>query len=68
MAVPKSRPTRVQAPAWAGAGLCFRWREADPSWPPDWWQRNYDSDLDDPDDPDPEPLTERELRVPPPPP
>jgi hypothetical protein len=43
--------------------LRFRPREAQPDWPADWWQRNYD---EPPDDPDPEPLTEREMQIPPP--
>jgi hypothetical protein len=64
MSLPDSPPTLVQAPAWAGIGLCFRPRFALPSWPADWWQRNYDDDLLDPDEPDPLPLSYRQMHVP----
>jgi hypothetical protein len=64
MPLPDPQPARVQAPKRAGVGLRFRPREAQPDWPADWWQRNYD---EPPDDPDPEPLTEREMHIPPPP-
>jgi len=63
--LPEPRPARVQAPAGAGVGLLFRRRFADPSWPPDWWQRNYDEPVLDPDTPDPEPLSGRQLTIPP---
>jgi hypothetical protein len=62
MPLPESSRTRVQAPACAGVGLVFEDRVAEPSWPADWWQRNYDAELDAPD---PVPLTEREQHVPP---
>jgi hypothetical protein len=67
MPLPKSPPALVQAPAWAGVGLEFPERVAEPGWPVDWWQRDLDSDRDDPDDEPPPPLTEREMHVPPPP-
>lgn len=63
MPLPEPTPALVQAPAWAGIGLCFRPRRPPPDWPEDWWQRNYD-DLWELDDPDPWPLTEREMHVP----
>jgi hypothetical protein len=62
--LPVSPPTLVQAPSGAGIGLHFEERLAEPGWPADWWQRNYD---EEPDAPDPEPLSEREQRIPPPP-
>lgn len=65
MPLPDPPPALVQVPAWAGIGLQFRPRFADPSWPADWWQRNYDEPIVDPDAPDPEPLTERQQRIPP---
>ena len=62
--VPEPKPALVQAPASAGVGLRFRPRTADPCWPEDWWQRNYDTC-------EPETLlpcwTERHLRIPVPP-
>jgi hypothetical protein len=64
MPLPDYPPVRVQAPKRAGVGLRFPPREAQPGWPPDWWQRNYDEPPDDPGDP---PLTEREMHLPPPP-
>jgi hypothetical protein len=67
MPLPAYPPALVQAPVWAGVGLDFEPRFADPSWPADWWQRNYDDQVLDPDDPDPVPLSGRQLRVPPPP-
>jgi len=63
--LPEPRPAIVQAPAWAGVGLRFPERKADPSWPFDWWQRNYDTLCED--DPDPTPLCARHLRLPEPP-
>jgi hypothetical protein len=65
MPLPDYPPAFVQAPKWAGVGLWFAPREAESSWPADWWQRNYDQEADDPD---PTPLSEREQRLPPPPP
>ena len=62
--LPAFRPKRVQAPADEGVGLVIPVRTVPPSWPPDWWQRNYDQE---PDAPDPRPLTAREKAVPPPP-
>jgi hypothetical protein len=64
MPLPAYPPALVQAPAWAGVGLYFWPREAEPWWPADWWQRNYDAESDEPD---PIPLTERQLHIPPPP-
>lgn len=65
MPLPAYPPTLHQAPAWAGVGLRFSPRFADPCWPVDWWPRDLDDELLDPDDPDPCPLTEREMHVPP---
>jgi hypothetical protein len=65
MPLPDFPPVIVQAPARAGVGLRFRERTADPSWPVDWWQRNYDTLCED--DPDPAPFCERALRLPEPP-
>jgi hypothetical protein len=65
MPLPEPKPVHVQAPAWAGIGLVFRPRFADPSWPEDWWQRDYDDQIVDPDAPDPAPLTDREMTIPP---
>lgn len=62
--LPEPRPVLVQAPAEAGVGLEFRPPTPEPGWPIDWWQRDLDSDRDDPDAPDPEPLTLRERVVP----
>jgi hypothetical protein len=58
---------RWQAPAGAGVGLEFHYhsRFPDPSWPADWWQRNYDLPIVDPDSPDPMPLTDRMMQIPP---
>jgi hypothetical protein len=63
--LPEYPPALVQAPARAGVGLRFPPRRPDPSWPEDWWQRNFDTLCED--DPDPCALTERQMRVPPPP-
>ena len=64
MRVPAYPPKRVQAPADEGVGLEIPPRTVPPTWPADWWQRNYDQELDAPD---PEPLTLRMRIVPPPP-
>jgi hypothetical protein len=66
-----SSPTRVQAPARAGVGLRFQFlirkaRRPPPSWPSDWWQRNYD-DVFEMNAPDPIPLTPRQMHLPDPP-
>ena len=68
MPLPDPSPALVQAPARAGVGLRFHIydRLPAPSWPEDWWQRNYD-ELLVPDDPGPMPLTERMMHLPPPP-
>jgi hypothetical protein len=69
MPLPDPQPVIVQAPKSAGIGLRFNFaRLAAPSWPVDWWQRNYDTMLLDPDEPGPLPLTSRQMRLPPPPP
>ena len=62
MPLPEYPPALVQAPSRAGVGLRFLPRLPEWWWPEDWWQRNYDADVDDPD---PFPLTEREMHVPP---
>lgn len=67
MPLPEYPPQPVQAPAEAGVGLEFREPFPDPTWPEDWWQRNYDEPVLDPDDPDPEPLRGRQLTIPEPP-
>jgi hypothetical protein len=72
MPLPEPRPVLVQVPARAGIGLRaqilrgIRTRLPWPSWPADWWQRNYDA-VYEVDAPDPIPLTERQMRIPPPP-
>lgn len=49
MPLPDPRPAIVQAPVWAGIGLRFHYydRVPMPCWPEDWWQRNYDTLLDE---------------------
>ena len=64
MPLPLARPAVVQVPARAGVGLQFRPRTADPCWPADWWQRNYD-ELEC--ECEPCPPCPRWLRIPPPP-
>jgi hypothetical protein len=71
MPLPESPPFRVQAPMGAGIGLRFQlfediyMRMAQPNWPPDWWQRNYDTYITDPDEaPLVWDLTERQMHVP----
>jgi len=66
MPLPDPEPTIVEAPASAGIGLRFRYKErtAMPSWPADYWQRNIDTQFYDPDGPAPLPLTERMMRIP----
>ena len=65
MPLPEPPPTQTSAPVWAGIGLRFHyhWRVALPSWPADWWQRNYDS-LWEWDEPPPLPMTPRQMRIP----
>ena len=72
MPLPDPSPVVVQAPARAGVGLRAEilqgilWRPP-PTWPEDWWQRNYDA-VYEYDAPDPMPLTPRMMNIPPPPP
>jgi len=56
-------PKTYQLPLKQGIGLEIPPRTVPPSWPQDWWQRNFDT-LDE-DGPDPEPFTGRQLVVPP---
>jgi hypothetical protein len=64
MPLPDPTSPIVQAPARCGVGLRFNFvRFPAPSWPEDWWQRNYDL-LYEPNAPDPLPLTSRMKRIP----
>jgi hypothetical protein len=68
MPLPDYPPPIVSAPRWAGVGLRAElqlgWmRFPMPSWPDDWWQRNYDL-LYEYDAPGTWPMTERMMRVP----
>jgi len=71
MPLPDPRSTQVQASRQVGVGLraLFQQEREDrppPSWPQDWWQRNYDLLLE-PNTP-PEQFRQRALTIPPPPP
>lgn len=71
MPLPAPRPMRVQAPAGAGIGLRFHIRDriAQPGWPADYWQRNLDDPIEwDTESMNRQPFTDREMRLPPPPP
>jgi len=70
MPLPDPEPFQVSASRRFGIGLRYelqREREArpPPSWPDDWWQRNYDLLLE-PNSP-PEVFVPRALKIPPPP-
>jgi hypothetical protein len=48
MPLPDYPPVIVQAPVRAGIGLRFGYqsRVAQPCWPVDWWQRDYDDPVE----------------------